>query len=141
MPAVNPALVVAAVLLLVVAAVQSARAIRPDGPPMSADHAKARVGLAPRSSPGWWSVGLALAYLLLLASIDVVPGIDPFDPDREPVLAVAEKLLFGATAGAAFVAGFIAVRKRGDRSVLVYVCMAITLWVGLIPVVASFFFE
>lgn len=129
-------LVAAAVLLLVV---RAAMAVRTSGAGMPIASEAASAGLVPRTRLGWWSIGLTLAYVLLLAAMQIVPGVHPFDSDPD-LLTLTERLVFGATAGAAVVTGFVAVR-RGDRSVLVYVAMALAAWVGLVPVLASFFFE
>lgn len=136
----NPVIVALAAVVGLVVVLRAVGAVRSSEPRVPVEHERTSVGLAPRTRMGWWSVGSALAYVLLLASMDLVPGLDPFRSEPD-LLTLAQRLLFGVTAGAAVVTGMIAVRRRGDRSVLVYLAIALTAWVGLIPVLGSFFFE
>lgn len=141
MGAVNPvfaAIIIAAALLV---AVRAARRMRPEGPTAAAAQPRAPVRLIPGSPLGWWSAGLAAAYMALLATAQSVPGIDPFDRGAELAPEILGKLILGGTAGAAIIAGIMAARNRGDRSLLVYLGIAICVWVGLIPVIGSLFFE
>ncbi len=141
MATMNPVLAALVGVLVVVFALQAVKAMRPVGPGLPAVRERTPVGFVPRSPLGWWSVGLAVAYALLLATVQfLVPSLDPFDRDAGTLLVVVGKALLGGTAAAAIVAGLVAGR-RGDRSVLAYIGMALAVWVGLVPVLGSFFFE
>ena len=94
-----------------------------------------------RSSLGRWSVGLAIAFLLSLVAVQVLPGEDALDADSNQALAVVLKILLIAISVASFVAGFISLIRRKESSVLVLVGMLITLWMGLIGMVAHLFME
>jgi hypothetical protein len=139
--AVNPVLVALAAVVVAVLAARAVMAMRPAGPRLPDDRPRASLGLLPRSSAGRWSAGLALAFALALATAQTTPGIDPFARDAGLVLELVGKLVLGGAAAAAFVVGLVAVVKRRDRSLLVYLGMAVTLWVGLVPVIGSLFFE
>lgn len=100
------------------------------------------ISVLPKTSLGKWSVGLAIAFILFLVFLlEVLTGFNPFAPGFNPVLAVVLKIVLVGISGAAFVTGLISVIKRKERSVLVFVGMAITLWLGLIGVVGSLFME
>jgi hypothetical protein len=99
------------------------------------------ISVLPRSSLGRWSVGLATAFLLSLVAVQVLPGEDALDADSNQALAVVLKILLIAISGASFVAGFISLIRRKESSVLVLVGMLITLWMGLIGMVAHLFME
>ena len=139
---VNPVLVafvavaIAALLFFVVARVVGARRQQ-----ASTGRGEMAISVLPRSSLGRWSVGLAIVFILSLVAVQALPGDDLLDTESNRALAVVLIVLFIGISGASFVAGLISVIRRKEPSVLVLVGMLITLWLGLITMVAHFFME
>jgi hypothetical protein len=139
---VNPVLVgflmfaIAAIVVFAVLRVRGAR---------RQEASTARGGMAisilPRSSLGWWSVGLAVVFLLALIGVLVLPGDDLLDSKSNQAVSLVLKIVFIALSAVSFVAGLASIYKRKEPSVLVIVGMLITLWLGLITMVAHFFME
>ncbi|MDM7999020.1 MAG: hypothetical protein QUS33_03220 [Dehalococcoidia bacterium] len=128
-------LAVAAVIALVAIRTAIARRQAPVG------HSGFAVSILPASSLGWWSVGLAIALVLALAVVSVLPGDDPLDADSSPALALSLKIVFIVISVASLVAGLVSLVKRKELSVLVFMGMLVTLWMGLINMVAHLFME
>lgn len=99
------------------------------------------ISILPRSSLGWWSVGLAVSFLLVLVSVSGLLGDDLLDSEGSQALALVLKIVFVAVSGTSFAAGLISLIKRKESSLLVVVGMLITLWLGLITMVAHLFME
>jgi hypothetical protein len=139
---VNPVLVafvviaVAAFAVFVVARVVGARRQQ-----VSTGHGVMTISILPGSSLGWWSVGLAIAFVLALVAVTVLPGDDLLDADSNQALALVLKIIFIVVSGASFVAGLVSLIRRKESSVLVLVGMLITLWLGLITMVGHLFME
>ena len=127
---------VAALLIFVVARVVGARRQQ-----VSTGHGVVTIGIVPRSSLGWWSVGLAIAFFLALVTVTALPGDDLIDAESNLALATVLKIILIAISGASFVAGLVSLIKRKESSVLVLVEMLITLWLGLIGMVGHLFME
>ncbi len=87
-----------------------------------------RITILPKSPLGWWSVGLAAANIVLfvLAQVILGPG-----PDYNMPLSYALTTVAAGIAVAAFVTGIVSIMKGKERSILVFVAMAIGLY-GLI---------
>ena len=130
------ALAIAALLLFVVARVAGAR-----GGQASTGREGMAISILPGSSLGWWSVGLAIAFLLSLVAVTVLPGDDLLDAESNLALATVLKIILIAISGASFVAGLVGLIKRKESSVLVLVGMLMTLWLGLIGMVGHLFME
>jgi hypothetical protein len=92
-----------------------------------------RITILPKSVLGWWSIGLVVAYILFFVLSEVIlgPGTDYNMP-----LAYALTIVATGIVAAAFVTGLISVIKSKERSILVFVAMAIGLY-SLIGGVAS----
>jgi uncharacterized membrane protein YccC len=86
-------------------------------------------------------VGLAIAFLLSLVAVTVLPGDDLLDAESNLALATVLKIILIAISGASFVAGLVGLIKREESSVLVLVGMLMTLWLGLIGMVGHLFME
>jgi hypothetical protein len=99
------------------------------------------ISVLPGSSLGWWSVGLAVAFVLALVAVTMLPGDDLLDAESNQTLASVLKVIFIVVSGASFVAGLVSLIKRKELSVLVMVGMLANLWLGLITMVAHFFME
>ena len=127
---------VAALVILVVARVVGARRQQ-----VSTGHGVMTIGIIPRSSLGWWSVGLAIAFFLALVTVTALPGDDLLDAESNLALATVLKIILIAISGASFVAGLVSLIKRKESSVLVLVGMLMTLWLGLIGMVGHLFME
>jgi len=84
-----------------------------------------RITILPRSLLGWWSVGLVVANILFFVLSEVILG-----PGPDYNMALANTLTIVATciAVAAFVTGLIGIIKSKERSILVFVAMAIGLY-------------
>ena len=127
---------IAAFAVFVVARVVGARRQQ-----VSTGHGVMTIGIVPRSSLGWWSVGLAIAFFLALVTVTALPGDDLIDAESNLALATVLKIILIAISGASFVAGLVSLIKRKEPSVLVLVGMLMTLWLGLIGMVGHLFME
>ncbi len=85
-----------------------------------------RIRGLPESVLGWWSVGLVVASIPFFALSEVIVGPGP---NYNTALAYTLTSVLAGILGAAFVTGLIGIIKRKERSVLVFVGMAIALWV------------
>jgi len=99
-----------------------------------------RISILPKSTLGRWSVCLAIAFVLFFVLAGVLSdlaGIALLGPGFNPVLAVILTIVFVGISGAAFVTGLISVIKNRERSVLVFVSMVVSLWLGLLGAVGA----
>ena len=87
-----------------------------------------RIIILPKTSLGWWSVGLCVASILLFALFVVILGLGP---DYNMPLAYTLTIIVVGMAVVAFVTGLISIIKSKERAVLVFAAMAIGLY-GLI---------
>ena len=140
---INPALIaVVAVVIVAFFVFVIAKVVGAHGRQASTGREEMHISVLPKTSLGRWSVGLAIAFILFLVLLfEVLTGFNPFAPGFNPVLAVVLKIVLVGISGAAFVTGLISMIKKRERSVLVFVGMAIALWLGLIAVVGSLFME
>ncbi len=92
-----------------------------------------RISILPKSLLGWWSVGLCVVSILFFALFEVILGPGP---DYNMALAYTLTAILTGIAVAAFVTGLISIIKRNERSILVFVAMAIGLY-SLIGGIAS----
>jgi hypothetical protein len=84
-----------------------------------------RITILPKTSWGWWSVGLCIASILFFALFVVIMGPGP---DYNMPLAYTLTTVLTAIAVATFVTGLIDIMKRNERSILVFVALAIGLY-------------
>ena len=85
----------------------------------------ARISIVPKTSLGWWSVGLCVASILLFALFVVILGPGP---DYNMPLAYSLTFVLTGISAAAFVTGLLSVMKRKERGILVFAAMAIGLY-------------
>lgn len=139
---VNPVLIAFLVLavaaLVVFVAVRVTGARRQQAPTGRGGMA---ISILPGNSLGWWSVGLAVVFVVALVAVTAVPGHDLLSEDSNQSLALALKIIFIGISGASFVGGLISLIRRKELSVLVLVGMLATLWLGLVTMVAHLFME
>ncbi len=84
-----------------------------------------RISILPKTSLGWWSVGLCVASILFFALFVVILGPGP---DYNMPLAYTLTVVLTGISIAAFVTGLLSIMKRKERSILVFVAMAIGLY-------------
>ncbi len=84
-----------------------------------------RISILPKAALSWWSVGLVLASLLLFVVSQAILGLGP---DFNMPLAYGLTAVLAAIAVAAFVTGLISVIRRKERSIIVFLAMAISLY-------------
>ena len=84
-----------------------------------------RISILPKSLLGWWSVGLVVASILFFVLFQVILGPGP---DYNMPLAYTLTIVLTGIAVAAFVTGLISIIKSKERSILVFVAMAIGLY-------------
>ncbi len=132
-------LLILAMAILVVFAVVGVRSARRQEAPMR--RSGMAISILPRSFLGWWSVSLGVAFLLALIGVSGLVGDDLLDSEGNQGLALVLKVVFIAMSGTSFAAGLISLIKRKEASVLVVAAMLITLWMGLIAMVAHLFME
>jgi hypothetical protein len=88
-----------------------------------------RITILPKTPLGRWSVGLVIAIIVLFM---VVPEV------ANRPLEVAASSGFACLAGAALVTGLISIIKNKERSILVFLTMAIGLFALIIAVGQAF---
>ena len=84
-----------------------------------------RITILPKSVLGWWSIGLVVASIVFM---ELSEAILYSGPDYNMALAYTLTIVLTGTAVAAFVTGLISIIKGKDRSILVFVAMAISLY-------------
>jgi hypothetical protein len=84
-----------------------------------------RFSILPKTSLGWWSVGLCVASILFFALFVVILGPGP---DYNMPLAYTLTGVLTGISVAAFVTGLISFMKRKERSILIFVAMTIGLY-------------
>ena len=91
-----------------------------------------RVSILPKTSLGWWSVGLVIAIIVLFVVVPEVPGAEV------TALGRAIAIGFAAISGVAFVTGLIGIVRRRERSILVFLTTAIGMFALIIAVGEAF---
>ena len=142
MHAINPVLIVVAVVIVaffvfVIAKVTGAHRRQAS--------AWREMGLSvlPKTSLGRWSLGLAIASIVLFV-VAAGPlreqwGLNDNGEVVNLALTVVFTVIIVGTSGADLVTGLISVIKRKERSVLVFLGMLITFWWGIVGGVGAFF--
>ena len=97
---------------------------------------KAGISILPRSSPGRWSVGLAVASIVFFALSEVLTGFEVLGAGNTHALATALTVILAAISGGALAAGVISLTKSGERSVLVFLAVAVGLY-SLVSAIVS----
>ena len=92
-----------------------------------------RFSILPKTSLGWWSVGLVVASLVLFVLSDIILGPGP---DYNMPLAYILTIVIAGISVAAFATGLIGIIKSKERSGLVFVAMVIGLWSGISSLIA-----
>jgi hypothetical protein len=136
--AINPVLIVVAVVILAFFVFVIAKVVR-----VHRRHEEMRIIVLPKTTLGKWSVGLAIAFIVVFAIaaglLNDRWGLDENGNLINPVLTVVLTIIIVAPSGAALVTGLISVIKRRERSVLVFLGMLITFWWGIVGGVGAFF--
>jgi len=127
LPAINPVLIAVAVVILAFFVFVIAKVVR-----AHRRREEMRIIVFPKTTLGKWSVGLAIAFILSFLLAEVLYG---HNPDSNQVPGVILAIIFVGIGGAAFITGLVSVIKHKERSILVYIGMAITFWWGLIGAV------
>jgi hypothetical protein len=141
--AINPvffavaAVVIVAFLLFVISRVVRARRRQ-----ASTAREEVPITCLPKTSLGRWSLGLAIAFILLFV-LAAGPlreqwGLNENEELVNPVLTVVLTIILVGIAVAALVTGLIGAIKRKERSVLVFLGMLIAFWWGLVGAVGEF---
>ena len=92
-----------------------------------------KINILPKSVLGWWSIGLVVVSILFFVLFQVILGPGP---DYNMTLANILTIVLAVTAVAAFVTGLSSIIRNKERSILVFVAMAISLY-SLIGGIAS----
>jgi hypothetical protein len=100
---------------------------------------KTRITLLPKTSWGWWSFGLVIAIILLFVGIlDQILAL--FGVVEVPTGSTLERNLsigFVVVSAASVVAGLIGIVRRRERSILVFLTMAIGLFALIVALVQA----
>lgn len=91
-----------------------------------------RITILPKSSLGWWSVGLVIAIIVLFGVIPDTPGTEITALGR--ALAIG----FAGISTAALVTGLIGIVRIRERSILVFLTTTIGLFALIIAVAQAF---
>lgn len=94
-----------------------------------------RIIILAKSSLGRWSISLVLAWILFFVLSEVILGPGP---DYNMALAYGLTIIDTGIAVAAFAMGLISIIKNKERSVLVFLATAISLY-GMIGGTGSLF--
>ena len=141
MPAINPVLIAVAVVILAFFVFVIAKVVGAHRRQASAWR-EMHISILPKTSLGRWSLGLAIAFILLFflaaGPLREQWGLNENEELVNPVLTVVLTIILVGIAGAALVTGLITVIKRKERSVLVFLGMLITFWWGLIGALGQF---
>jgi hypothetical protein len=101
-----------------------------------------KISLLPKTLPGRWSLYLAIAFILVFTFFTVlteVPtGFNGPPPGFNPVVLLTLEVSVIAVAGATFIIGLISILRDKERSVLVFLGVLITFWLGLVGAVGQF---
>ena len=100
------------------------------------------ITLLPKTSLGRWSLGLAIAFILLFI-VAAVPlgdqwGLKENEEVVNPVLTVVLTIILVGIAAATLVTGFISAIKQKERSIIVFLGMLIAFWLGILGAVGEF---
>jgi len=141
LPAINPVLIAVAVVIAAFFVFVIAKVVGAHRRQASAWR-EMGISVLPKTSLGRWSLGLAIAFILLFV-LAAGPlreqwGLNENEELVNPVLTIVLTIILVGTSGAALVTGLIGAIKRKERSVLVFLGMLITFWWGLIGAVGEF---
>ncbi len=102
-----------------------------------------RISILPKSPLGWWSVGLAATFFLLRLLFQTFfagGGRNPSPNPVPPSPVILPAVVAGYVSGiAAFVTGLISITKSKERSILVFLLVAVGFFV-LIFLLGEFLF-
>ena len=100
---------------------------------------KTRITLLPKTSWGWWSFGLVIAIILLFSGVlDQILAL--FGIVEVPTGSTLERNLsigFAVISTATFMTGLIGVVRKAERSILVFLSMAIGLFALIIALLQA----
>jgi len=141
--AINPAfiavaaVVIVAFLLFVIYRLVIVRRRQPSTP-----REDVPITLLPKTSLGRWSLGLAIASIVVFV-VAAGPfreqwGLNENEELVNPVLTVVLTIILVGIAVATLVTGFISAIKHKERSILVFLGMLITFWWGIIGALGEF---
>jgi len=141
--AINPAfMVVGAVVIVALLLFLISRVVRAQRQQPSTPREEVPITLLPKTSLGRWSLGLAIAYIVVFV-VAAGPlreqwGLNESEELVNPVLTIVLAIIIVGTSGAALVTGLVGAIKSKERSVLVFLGMLITFWWGLVGMVGAF---
>jgi hypothetical protein len=92
-----------------------------------------RITILPKTRLGLWSIGLVVVSILFFVLFQIMLGPGP---DYNMTLANVLTIVLAITAVVAFVTGLSSILSNKERSILVFVAMAISLY-SLIGGIAS----
>ncbi len=98
-----------------------------------------KINILPKTLPGRWSVVLALIFIVILTLAQIPTGFNGFMPGLNPLLLTLLFIILIGTSVAAFITGLFSVTRSRERSILVFISIVISLWLGIIGAVGHFF--
>jgi hypothetical protein len=98
-----------------------------------------KFSILPKTSSGRWSVALALIFIVILTLAQIPTGFNGFMPGLNPVLLTLLFIVLIVTSVTAFITGIFSVTKSNERSILVFLGIVISFWLGIIGAVGHFF--
>jgi hypothetical protein len=84
-----------------------------------------KISVLPKSSMGKWSVGLAIALVLFYVLAEVLYGFEVFGTGAQKTFGNILGIVGVCISGGAFASGLTSLIKSRERSVLVFITMAI----------------
>jgi hypothetical protein len=101
-----------------------------------------KISLLPRSLSGRWSLYLAIAFILVLilfmALTELPTDFNGPPAGFNPAALLTLQVIVITAAAATFITGLISISRDKEKSVLVFIGMLITFWLGLVGAVGQF---
>ena len=100
------------------------------------------ISLLPKTSLGRWSLisaaAFAAVFILFIVLTEVSTGFSGPPTGFDPVALLIMQVVVVAISAGTFVTGLISITKEKERSVLIFLGVIITFWLGLVGAVGQF---
>jgi hypothetical protein len=101
-----------------------------------------KISILPKTLTGRWALYLAIAFILVfilfIVLTEVPTGFNGPPPGFNQVALLVLEVIVITTAFATFIIGLISILRYKEISVLVFIGMLITFWLGLVGAVGQF---
>jgi hypothetical protein len=134
---INPVLIIVLVIVVVAAFTVFVipKVVGANRRQVSTGREETPITVVPKTPLGRWSVGLTIAFILSLVLVEVLTGFNLPNPESNLIPAIILTIIIAGISGSAFVTGLISMIKSKERSILVFVGMVVSFWMGLLGAV------